>query len=60
MVKEVSVTVSFLTLKDETKKCQKEQTFDECKTERYIESLNSKCNCLPFQLGINQEESSGL
>ena len=57
VVKEVSVTDSFLTLKETTKKCQKEQTLDECKTKRYIDNLKSKCNCLPYQLGLFEEES---
>ena len=57
VVKEVSVTDSFLTLPVKTKKCQKENTFDECTTQRYIENLKIKCNCLPLQLGLYQKES---
>ena len=56
VVKEVSVTDSFLTLKDTTKKCQKEQTFDECTTERYLEALKFHCRCLPLQIGLYQKE----
>ena len=58
VVKEVTVTDSFLTLPVKTKKCQKEQTFDECTTQRYIENLKMKCNCLPLHMGLSQEASS--
>ena len=57
VVKEVSVTDSFLTLPVKTKKCQKENTFDECTTQRYIENLKIKCDCFPLQLGLHQKES---
>ena len=57
VVKEVSVTDSFLTLKEETKRCQKDQTFDECTTQRYIDALKLKCGCLPHQLRLSQEAS---
>ena len=57
VVKEVSVTESFLTLREETRKCQKKITFDECTTQRYIETLKSKCRCLPFHLGLYEKGS---
>ena len=57
VVKEVSVTESFLTLREETRKCQKKITFDECTTQRYIRNLKLKCGCLPYQLRLSPEAS---
>ena len=55
VVKEISVTDSFLTLKDTVKRCQKETTFDECTTQKYLETLKLKCSCLPRHLGLYKE-----
>ena len=40
-VKEVSVTQSFLGLKEEDKKCQNLESQEDCSTKRYLQSIRS-------------------
>ena len=48
VVKEIKVTESFLDLDKDVIKCQNKESFDQCKTRTYINSLNNQCGCLPF------------
>ena len=48
-LKEIKVTDSFLSLDKKTKGCQQE-TYNDCTTKNYLETLIYKCHCLPFQL----------
>ena len=40
-VKEISVTKSFLGLKEEDKKCQNLESLEDCSTKRYLQSIRS-------------------
>ena len=54
VVKEVSVTDSFLALDKKISGCQKE-SFNDCTTRKYMNTLLSKCQCLPFQLRLTEK-----
>ena len=54
VIKEISVTDSFLTLDKDIRGCQVE-SFDDCTTEKYIDTLRNKCQCWPFQLGLDKK-----
>ena len=54
VIKEISVTESFLTLDENTRGCQ-EESFDDCTTKKYINALINKCKCLPFQIRLTQK-----
>ena len=54
VVKEITVTDSFLSLDKETRGCQVE-SFDKCTTRNHINTLMNKCQCLPFQMESTKE-----
>ena len=56
-IKEISVTDSFLSMGKSIRGCQ-EESYDDCTTKKYKAALTDKCQCLPFQLGLNEEVSS--
>ena len=49
-LKEISVTESFMGLDRDTINCQNIETFDDCKTRLYIETLRKDCGCVPISL----------
>ena len=49
-VKEISVTDEFLTLDKTIINCQNEETLDDCKTRKYVDTLIEQCKCLPFTI----------
>ena len=54
VMKEVTVTDSFLTLDKDIKGCQ-EESFDACRTRKYKTELIDKCQCLPFKIRLTDE-----
>ena len=48
-LKKITGTDSFLALPEETKSCQVE-TFKECQTQKYVEDILEKCDCVPWSL----------
>ena len=54
VIKEITVTDSFISLEKDIKGCQVE-SFDECTTRKYMDPLMNKCQCLPFQLRLTGE-----
>ena len=54
VVKEITVTDSFLSLDKSIKQCQ-EESYDECTTRKYMIALKNKCQCLPFHLRLTEE-----
>ena len=54
VIKEISVTDSFLAMDKNIRGCQ-EESYDECTTRKYKENLENKCQCLPFQMRITEE-----
>ena len=59
VIKEITVTDSLLSLDANIRGCQAE-TFDECTTRKYKSNLINKCQCLPFQMRIDEEVSCNL
>ena len=55
VVKEIKVTESYLTLEEDLRKCNKEETFDDCANHQYIDTFLKKCNCLPLRLQLKNE-----
>ena len=49
-VKEVKVTEEFLGLDDSTKNCQNREPYENCTTRHYLETVQLKCNCVPYAL----------
>ena len=49
-IKEIEVTDKFLILDDDVKNCQNKETYEDCITNKFLESLKSECNCVPFNL----------
>ena len=54
VIKEITVTDSFLSSNEQTRGCQ-EESVDECTTRKYRKTFLNQCNCLPFQLRLNEE-----
>ena len=54
VIKEISVTDSFLTLDLSARGCQVEP-YDDCVSRKYVDSLLKNCNCLPFQLRFSNK-----
>ena len=55
VLSEVTVTESFLSLKDNVKNCQERESLDDCITHNYLTSLKEICGCLPLKLGLHKE-----
>ena len=53
VIKEITVTDSFLSLDKDIRGCQ-EESFDECTARNFKNTLMNKCQCLPFQLGLSE------
>ena len=56
VIKQISVTDSFLTLDKNIRNCQKE-SYDECTTMKYKNTVINKCHCIPFQWRLTEEVS---
>ena len=56
-VKEISVTEDFLTLDKTIIKCQNEESLQDCKTRKYINTMVDQCKCLPFAIRNDNEVS---
>ena len=62
-VKEVSVTQSFLGLKEEDKKCQNLESLEDCSTKSYVQSIRSdqiSWNINRFSVGESDVDHSVL
>ena len=55
VVKEVKVTESFLGLDSDVKGCNMEETFENCTTKIYVETVTQKCGCLPFNIYLSDK-----
>ena len=50
MMQETAVTDSYLTLDQNIRKCQNQESYDNCTTKYLLENLKIECGCLPFTL----------
>ena len=55
VLKEITVSNSFLSIKKDVRKCQDVETFNECVTTKFLHDLKSKCKCLPLDLRLNMK-----
>ena len=55
VVKEVKVTESFLGLDSHVKGCNMEETYENCTTKIYIDTVYQTCGCLPFSIHISDK-----
>ena len=49
-VKEIEVTDDFLGLKLSKRKCQNDEKYEDCTTRKYLQKIQSHCQCIPYQL----------
>ena len=54
VVEEITTTDSFLSLDESIRQCQ-EESYDECTTRKYMNTLIRNCQCLPFKLRLTDE-----
>ena len=54
-MKEISVTDSFLGLSRDTRNCQNIETYNDCKTRLYVDTLRKECGCLPLSLKLSEK-----
>ena len=45
---------------DKKKRQCQEESYDDCTTKIYLDTVKEKCKCLPFQLSLNDKVSSKL
>ena len=50
VVKEITVTSSFMDIGEDIRDCQNETTLESCATEDYLDVLIATCNCLPLSI----------
>ena len=55
VVKEIEVTDSFLSLKEEVRGCQNKEEYLECTTKALKESFIESCGCLPFEIRLSEK-----
>ena len=53
-MKEGEATESFLGLSKEERGCQDEESYANCTTKHYTETLKKRCGCLPLSISINK------
>ena len=58
-VKEIRVTEDYLGLEEETRKCQNQESFEECTTREYLEMFKQLCNCIPYGLSMLTAQNQG-
>ena len=46
----IKVTDSFLDLPSEDRRCQNEETLEDCKTKAFRDAITRACKCIPFSL----------
>ena len=50
---DIEITESFLTLDQESRECQNDETFSNCTTRHYMNAVLQKCGCLPFNMRLS-------
>ena len=51
-VKEIRVTEDYLGLEEETRKCQNQESFEDCTTREYLQTVEKHCHCVPYGLNM--------
>ena len=56
VLEKVSVTESYLGLKEEVRNCQdSEEDYQHCVTQNYVQRVREKCQCLPLSISLNNK-----
>ena len=56
VLEKVSVTESYLGLKEEVRNCQdSEEDYQHCVTQNYVQRVREKCQCLPLSISLNKK-----
>ena len=55
VLKEISVTESYLGLDQEVKGCQNDEALEECRARNYIDTLLQQCKCLPLSIRVSEK-----
>ena len=59
-VKEIEVTEEFLSLSLDTAECKNIESYDDCATREYIDTLLKECTCIPFNMILEENEVSNF
>ena len=54
VLSKIAVTESYLAFNKKITHCQNEESFDNCTTRHYINTLTEKCGCLPFDIRMSK------
>ena len=57
-VKQIEATEAFMLLDEDDRKCQGEESLQECEAKEYIEMGKARCECIPYHLISNFETVS--
>ena len=52
---DIKVTESYLGLDQNIRNCQKKESFDNCTTKEYHDSVLDHCGCLPFNIRLSNK-----
>ena len=55
VLKEISVTDSYLGLDQSTRRCQNEEPLNDCMTRTHKMNILQKCGCLPFNMRLSDD-----
>ena len=55
VVKEIEVTDSYMGLDQDVRGCQNKETYNDCTTKVYIDTVIDTCGCLPFNIMISNQ-----
>ena len=60
VLKEIEATDSYLGLNQNIIECQNVEPLFNCTTRHYINSIITKCGCLPFNIALSEKVESGI
>ena len=55
VLKEIKVSESYLGMDQDVTECQNEESFCNCATRKFMDTLIEKCGCLPINIRISNE-----
>ena len=61
VLEKVSVTESYLGLKEEVRNCREsEEDYQQCVTQNYVRRVKDECQCLPLSMSLDKNVSTIL
>ena len=52
VLKEIEVSDDFLTIDENVRNCQNDETYDDCITEKYVHTILKNCRCIALNFGL--------